>query len=965
MHRMTPHLRVTRIVKYTDSDWDPVISELKVAVVSIHPLSTENIIDSVQAFDSGDQNKTVTVEIFASQMNGNCGQNKITVYNGQSTDENILFESCTNDTTVLQSSSQYLTMRYQGDVRSGYKEFYHYCTTTPGVTGCTDSKAGVFEVTTRPRIFGFHLDNQHDLARQWSWILAAPDTYRVIMTVDDYTVALLNTLNAADGPSSSDPLLFRIQDTNTGTTFQSSSNKVSVTAIVTRRTALSFNISVIAVSTAISLCPGEDLPPVSSIIVPDGQKQYWNITKYTHKLKEDNFLVAKKSRTDTVILFVSGIFMEYEQNCTFYELEILKDSCPYDPNNTRLAHICGTWVPGPGFKDDNSQFLRIRFDPGPESTAVSIHIYTCGGDVAENTQWMISPSHIQTGINSLYGLGNPQHFCNYISSTETLSRRIIAPPNNFIVITLDRMLFDYSEPCATDRLILSEGNGTLARVLDDTCQTRNVFNQTTYVTAGNDISISFVAKQNFTKLGFELHYTYLSENLISRECLNGFDAAHIKTATRFTETFISASDSDTPTYLEDYTPFKWLITKEFPDDLLFIDFRYTPSGVSCNNFVYVSTVTEGECSQYEHKYMFICDKKNRIIKVAEGSNVVVRLLSGSQRNFRFAVRSENRDISRDCADKTVLEATSSIQSFTSVGYPGSQRGHDECWLLKAPLYDTVVITVMDIDMEGDPDCMRRRIRLYDGMSTSSPRLASFCTQSRDGLETIVGNNNTMLIKFSTSGPSAARGFNITYMSFQKYSPYCLLTIPTIRRLTADKNVRYLQSPGYPNTYASNTTLRWVITTENILSDLVIETEESSLQPSSTCEFDHVTIYKGPCTTSKKVKTFCGNEAPSVEVEDEYQVLITFTTDATKEYKGFKLRYHLRQDAETWKIYAIAFPCAFILVICVVGAFLLYRHYRIRRTRLPGPNTTTRTSDFSTLAAPSKHELTDNIPIAVN
>ncbi|KAL5007595.1 hypothetical protein ScPMuIL_016401 [Solemya velum] len=561
-------------------------------------------IDTIQRVGSGDENVTVTVEILASNMDGDCLRNQFTVYDGNSTSDTVIYRACGTATNITQSTSQYLILRYQGEFGGVSVVQYKYCKTTVGVTGCAASMVETVDVTTRKQLFGLQHDRKVPIPGDYRWILQAPPGYRVYMTMGGYTCKRNIDVTVYDGPNSSYPELFASETRNVGFSFQSSSNIVFVQAL--RECTYFFNISVMAISSEIFPCGYTPIPSVENIIVPDNGQQTWGwaggYLDYIGTTKD--LLIAKKKSTDSVIITIEAIETIYSPNCSHYWVDMFNAYCP-SPDN-RIARLCGGWSWQPTFKDDKNQFISFRIHRGQYKGILAVRVHTCPGDgfyiartelrnkdVQDQSGWLdLTSSTMRTQVNPSHRFVNPQTFCHNSSNDIITTKDISAPPTDFIILTIERMMFDYGQPCPADRLIITNGDGIGARKLEETCHTRDTHNQTTYISKTNKMSITFVAKENFTKRGFQLAYTYLSHNLISRDCVEGYDAAHIRLAARFRKTEISSPPSSTSSMIG-YTN-SWLIIKQYPGDVLFIDVERYYATNMCNT-VKIFGVKQGTC----------------------------------------------------------------------------------------------------------------------------------------------------------------------------------------------------------------------------------------------------------------------------------------------------------------------------------------------------------------------------------
>ena len=78
----------------------------------------------------------------------------------------------------------------------------------------------------------------------------------------------------------------------------------------------------------------------------------------------------------------------------------------------------------------------------------------------------------------------------------------------------------------------------------------------------------------------------------------------------------------------------------------------------------------------------------------------------------------------------------------------------------------IKLQIQDFALESHGSCDFDVVEVYDGSSTSAPKLASLCGTGYNGHE-IQSSGNQMLIKFKSDGSVTAKGFSITYTSYQR------------------------------------------------------------------------------------------------------------------------------------------------------------------------------------------------------
>ena len=108
--------------------------------------------------------------------------------------------------------------------------------------------------------------------------------------------------------------------------------------------------------------------------------------------------------------------------------------------------------------------------------------------------------------------------------------------------------------------------------------------------------------------------------------------------------------------------------------------------------------------------------------------------------------------------------TSSSGTFNSPNYPSDYPDSSDC------LYDIEVIAgwrielqIQDFSLEGASSCGFDVFEVYDGSTTSSPKIASLCGEGQSGGK-IQSSGNRLLVRFKSDGSVTKRGFLASYSS---------------------------------------------------------------------------------------------------------------------------------------------------------------------------------------------------------
>jgi len=102
----------------------------------------------------------------------------------------------------------------------------------------------------------------------------------------------------------------------------------------------------------------------------------------------------------------------------------------------------------------------------------------------------------------------------------------------------------------------------------------------------------------------------------------------------------------------------------------------------------------------------------------------------------------------------------------------------------------------------------------------------------------------------------------------------------------------INTTGYPNSfYAPNSNCTWII---DLPADqykrIELKFDEISIENSSDCAKDRVTILNGKEKDSLSLGSYCGNQLPTTIYSSTEAITIKFISDGSVNNKGFSLQY---------------------------------------------------------------------------
>ncbi|XP_073422721.1 embryonic protein UVS.2-like [Dendrobates tinctorius] len=211
-------------------------------------------------------------------------------------------------------------------------------------------------------------------------------------------------------------------------------------------------------------------------------------------------------------------------------------------------------------------------------------------------------------------------------------------------------------------------------------------------------------------------------------------------------------------------------------------------------------------------------------------------------------------------------------NLTSANYPSAYPNNANCVFLIRTPSDQVSLNFVAFDVQSSPNCASDYIMIYDGPTKRYPAIINR-TCGSGAVPPVIASTNQLLVEFSSDSSITGMGFKALYSTVQCGGTY----------YAAQRNIT---SPNYPNNYGGNLRCNYTITAP-VGRRIVLTITEFQMEPHTYCMYDNIQI--------QDVKTrygpYCGERSIPVITSDANSLVITFYSDWTHEYKGFKGSYN--------------------------------------------------------------------------
>ncbi|XP_056419481.1 astacin-like metalloendopeptidase [Hyla sarda] len=223
-----------------------------------------------------------------------------------------------------------------------------------------------------------------------------------------------------------------------------------------------------------------------------------------------------------------------------------------------------------------------------------------------------------------------------------------------------------------------------------------------------------------------------------------------------------------------------------------------------------------------------------------------------------------------CRQKLITPGSSTYDSTSS-----GQGGAYCLYLIQSTL--KVLLQLSGLNIPSSPGCSNSYIKVYDGVSQSSPVLLDK-TCGSGPVPPLVSSGSFMLIEIVNNKPSVPSTFTASYDTVRYGGTY-----------VTDTGV--VTSPGFTSFYPSFLDVVYSIIAP-IGKKVSLSIYFFMTKPSPTCSIDYLIVNDGPSNSSAILGTYCGflDDLPPPLVSTGNVMLLQFHSGDSTGYNGFYAEY---------------------------------------------------------------------------
>ncbi|XP_075232242.1 cubilin [Lycorma delicatula] len=544
-------------------------------------------------------------------------------------------------------------------------------------------------------------------------------------------------------------------------------------------------------------------------------------------------------------LHIESFKLEPHSQCKFDFLEIRNGGTEASP---LIGKFCDSKIPKNITSFSNQLLLKFTSDVTGDDKGFKITwdgtITGCGGVLDTPSGSITSPNYPQPYFRNTV--------CYY---------RISVSHGSKIQLFFADIDLESTKNCLLDYIEVYDGLNNNAKLLVKTCNNNHPPN---VLSSSNHLYIKFRSDISIENRGF--HITY--ETVCNTTVPKGFHGV--------------IESPNYPNHYPHFTNCLWTIPipKGNNINITFSHFfleanRLRPSNNCTDDFVEVSEYFEDNPqSSVLGRFCSALLPNSPISSSAD--KLTIQFFSddyGNSKGFRLEW------IVHGCGG--ILSGTS-FGHFQSPNYPNPYPHSTICeWYISVPLGHSVMITIVDFNLEQSYDCWADRLEIFGGPDENSPSLQKLCSNQMQSV-IVTSSSNYAFAKFTTDGSYAGPGFKATYEAVKSQCG------GVVKSLSGK-----IHSRNYPNRYQSNDDCIWTI--EVPASRLINLTFTHFMTDSkNNCSDDAVEVYDGHTLSSPLLLRHCGINLPSPPfvMSSNNKMLVRHRNNATKTYIGFEANYEV-------------------------------------------------------------------------
>ncbi|XP_055601686.1 cubilin homolog [Uranotaenia lowii] len=209
-------------------------------------------------------------------------------------------------------------------------------------------------------------------------------------------------------------------------------------------------------------------------------------------------------------------------------------------------------------------------------------------------------------------------------------------------------------------------------------------------------------------------------------------------------------------------------------------------------------------------------------------------------------------------------------------YLGNTKGPLDCaWYLDYP--ENTLINIEFVNFNLNQSCEDEYLLIYNGPSTTSPLLGTFCKGT--GVETIATQGRYAFIEYHSQNYNSSGNFEL---KLDQMVSGCGGTL--------HKSVDIINSPNVGGKYQPNTECIWTLQADNGFHIGAYFIGRYNLQKSENCSKDYLEFFDRVRDKWVSLGRVCGKETPKVFNSTGSLLRVVFRTDDLVEGDGFTLKW---------------------------------------------------------------------------
>ncbi|XP_019353396.2 cubilin [Alligator mississippiensis] len=749
------------------------------------------------------------------QSHNSCSWNFIEVRDGDNEMSPLINKFCGSTfPSPITSSSNSLWIKFKSDAsvqRASFRAVYEVA------CGGALSGEGVIHSPYYPRM--------SSRPKTCEWIISQADGKVVILTFIDFGIRNITTcysdyIEVRDGNSTDSRLLGKYCGTALPSVTQSTQSYLYVRFRASSVTNLGFMAEYRPLDTAcgeiLTGPEGTITSPGHPSIYPHGIKCTWTISVQPGHL---------------IHLTFTSFNLEFEYNCRRDFLEV------YDNGTmTKIGRYCGRSIPPLLTSGGNIMTLYFVTDHSIASEGFSANYNSVNASKVCSHEY-----NSDTGV-----ITSPNYPNNYPVRTQCIYR-ITVRTNKQIVLHFTNFTLEGNKRCSLDYVEIRDGGYETSPFLGKYC---GLTLPPVIVSHSNRLWIKFVSDVYGTKTGFSAYW-------------DGTSTGCGGTLTTPSGIFMS------PNYPMPYyrnSECYWLLksSRGSPFEIQFEQFHLEPHP-KCT-FDYLA-VYDGNSTNAKLLGKFCGSQTPDAIR-STGDTLYMKLRTdGSLQGGGFLAKYK-----QICQGVVIVNRSYGI--LESLNYPNNYPLNEQCsWTIKTTMGNTLNYSFTAFDLEEGSNCDLDYLKLYDGPSTQSNLINTFCGNTIPLVGSTTGTS--LHVEFYSDGITSKSGFQMLW-----YINGCggELSGPS----------GSFHSPGYPNRYPSNRECIWYIHTAPE-SSIQLTIQEFDVEYHPNCNYDVLEIYGGPDFWAPRLAQLCVSRSahnPLQVSSTGNAIAIRFKTDRSVNGKGF-------------------------------------------------------------------------------